>query len=508
MFVTNIYKKVVLLCCFAWFSQATSSLVIDGWSVHQESIDAQASPHDRYGKATVQGDFNGDGYDDLVVGIPWMEFLTKKNAGAIQVLYGSKYIINNGLLEQLIFDLPDNSNTIQEDALFGSTLASGDLNGDGYDDLIVGVPNFSGTQNKAGAITVIYGSLQGLELTSMYRFSSDTPLVPGYDEPGDSFGHSLAVGDFDSDGFDDVAIGHPLEDNFANGVNNSIINGGAITILQGSFQGISGLGSRSYSQHSLSAGIPENYDMFGWSLASGDFNSDGYDDLIIGVPYEDYEEIRDTGSVIELKGGENGISSQNYEVYFQGKLGMVGVSETGDAFGFALTTGDFNGDGYDDAMIGIPYEDKSRANSGAITFMNGDIDGLSRESSYGFSNSTLPGDTLNNKKLGFTAKTGDFNSDGYDDVVIAAPGDDVSTGADTLYKQAGSLVILFGKEGNVNPNLADYLDNIFPQTGEWFGSSLAIGNFNGGGSLDIAIGAPRSTKYGDETGQVVIFYFK
>ena len=171
-----------------------------------------------------------------------------------------------------------------------------DFNGDGNDDLAIGVPGVdlgSIFKADAGAVEVIYGSSNGLSATSPHAdqfWTQDSPNIDNQAETGDQFGRSLAIGDFNGDGFDDLAVG-VLEDFGTLGQTGFVAQTGAVQVIYGSSNGLSATSPHAdqfWTPHS--ADIEDNAeagDQFGFSLAAADFNGDGKDDLAIGVPDED-----------------------------------------------------------------------------------------------------------------------------------------------------------------------------------------------------------------------------
>ncbi|MDA0205072.1 MAG: hypothetical protein O3A53_12105 [Acidobacteria bacterium] len=168
--------------------------------------------------------------------------------------------------------------------------------------------------------------------------------LPDEDESGDLFGISLTTGDFNGDGFDDIAAGSTGEDN----------GRGDVTIIFGSSTGPTGQGSQRLRQET--DGLPdqrESGDNFGRALASGDFNLDGFGDLAIGVPGEN----NSRGMVHVLFGTTTGLTAVGNQVFAQGFEGMQGDARSGDAFGLSMVAGDFGGDFAADLMVGVPNED-------------------------------------------------------------------------------------------------------------------------------------------------------
>jgi len=199
-----------------------------------------------------------------------------------------------------------------------------DVNGDGFDDLAVGAPEEDvGTLVNAGAVNALYGSATGLQ-ASGDLFMQGSGGVAGSLEAGDRFGAAVAKGDFDADGFLDVAVGAPGED--VGAVNAA----GAVNILAGSAGGLSG--GPLFTQDN-----PEPVDQFGAVLAAGDYNGDGFFDLAVGAPGETVGTRLLAGavSVFEASGGPGGVVAPG-PVFTQGGGGLGGTAESLDEFGFAL----------------------------------------------------------------------------------------------------------------------------------------------------------------------------
>ena len=277
--------------------------------------------------AKAFGDFNGDNFEDLAVGVPGESLGTGNSisqAGAVNVLYGSgtglqatgtgapdDQFWNQGSTS--VKDSPENFDQ------FGRSLAAGDFNGDGKSDLAIGVPlESTATLDHIGAVNVLYGSSTGLQATGIggpddQFWTQDTPNVQGIAEQEDFFGQTLAAGDFNGDSFDDLAVGVPGEDLGSGGA--AIMDAGAVTVLYGSATGLQATGTggpddQGWTQDSnFVMDDAEQFDRFGDSLASGNFNGDSFDDLAIGVPSEKVGSIDGAGAVNVIYGSATGLQA-------------------------------------------------------------------------------------------------------------------------------------------------------------------------------------------------------
>ena len=245
-----------------------------------------------------------------------------------------------------------------------------DFNGDGYGDLAVGVPGEDFTSaTDAGMVQVTYGSSSGPGRRPRRSRGTRTARgVVGTASTNDKFGTAVTAGDFNGDGYDDLAVGAPGD------ASGTIANAGSVTILFGSAAGITGTGSQQITQNS--GIVPDNAesgDAFGAALAAGNFGGSSHEDLAIGVPGEN----SGAGYVDVLYGAAGGLQiSTGPQGFSQANAG--GASEAGDGFGSALAAGDLGKTATADLAIGAPGEDnRSAGDSGAVSVLYSAAAGLS-----------------------------------------------------------------------------------------------------------------------------------
>ncbi len=299
-------------------------------------------PGGEAGSAVALGDFNGDGIIDYAVGEPKADFNALTDSGSVYVIYGN-VSSPNGVLK-----LNSNSSyNLRFDGAgsqfkFGSSLAAGDLNNDGLDDLVVGEPE--GTRNVlsgSGSVYVIYGNAS--KPNGNYwidEFPAATNYGQRYDgaQQSEGLGNAVAIADFNGDGLKDLVLGASA------GHKVYVINASASKA-----KGDYALYNANNYLHRFDGG--EVNSRFGYSLAAGDLNNDGIADLAVGG-FSSHNGLANSGSVYVIQGNASRAAgnysvnhSNNYTYRYDGP-------HTGAQAGRAVAIGDLNNDGADDLAIG------------------------------------------------------------------------------------------------------------------------------------------------------------
>jgi hypothetical protein len=436
------------------------------WSQSTGGVNDNAEQGDRFGATLAYGDFNGDGYDDLAVGIPGEDVGSTGDAGAVAIIYGSSAGLKSSaagdgsgrtdqLWHQNVAGIEDKSESGDS---FGYCVAAGDLNGDNFDDLVVGVPGESLGSADSGAANVIYGSSSGLSATEGRSDQLVQQLSGG--EDGDLFAASVSVGDYDDDGNDDLAIGIPGKDS------GSLQDTGAVHVLEGSANGLSPMGARMVIVQGANGfeDVQEEGDSAGTSLVSADFSGDGHDDLAIGAPLEDVVTLGDdAGAVSVIYGSSAGLSSVEQsdgsgapdqfwhqfnpaEIPAQGEPPVIiqhPAAQLDDQYGAALAAGDFDGDGRADLAIGVPGESVAGlSKAGSVNMLYGDEGGLQdvlpHDQNWHQNSSAVKDAVEESDRLGSAVAAGDYNGDGYDDLAVGVAGEDIGA------SDAGGVNVIYG----------------------------------------------------------------
>lgn len=421
-----------------------------------------------------------------------------------------------------------------------------DFDGRGHPSLVVGAPSLQvGKVDGAGGVVVLPPAAGGAVSRAKF-LSQSTKHVPGASERGDAFGAAMVSADFDGDGYADLAVGQPQESVGKH------FQSGAVTVLYGSRHGLSGRRSIQLVQTGHSHGSAA----FGSALAAGDVTRDGYPDLVVGAPGDDgvvgSRQTPASGSVTVFPGGTRGLSTDRARRL----LGQRGTTGYDQGFGAALAIGDVDHDGrgdlvvvstgdgspdaqnyagsvaychsadggptscrrlaHDDALagatslvlahlsgsaspeiaVGVPQNDDD-TNPGSVqilTLAGAPVPAVAQQSSLTQRSAGVPGASAKmSDGFGQSLSAGDVDGDGFDDLVVGAPDEQVSG-----HPSAGRVVVVHGAPSGWRTTRNESIDEGSPgvprssTSYDFFGTAVDLTGHDG--HLDLVIGAPGKTK--------------
>lgn len=413
------------------------------------------------------GDSNGDGFADVVVGAPgWDDTdadADTDNEGRAFLYLGS----STGLpaIASVRLDPADQSNSG-----FGNSIAGGDMDADGFADVVVGAPVF----DSRGAAYIFRGRADGIS------FFESLTLDPS-DDPAANFGSSAAAaGDVNGDGFGDVVVGAPQA------VSDSGTIEGRAYVFLGSSDGLATEAAFTFDPTDQGGAL------FGSAVAgAGDTNGDGFADVLVGAPGWDGE-ASDEGRAYLYLGAESGAPTLGWTI--------DPTDQAGASFGASLSSaGDTNGDGFADVVVGAPGAGDAFVAEGNAYLFLGSATGLG-----GTQWVEGPTDEVD-AGFGFSVSgVGDVNGDGFGDVVVGAPYWSDITGMTAAFQ--GSAYVYLGSLDGLGPDYA-WVDSGAGVFGAYFGFSVAgAGDLNGDGFGDVLVGAPGWNEAGMSEGRVYIYH--
>jgi hypothetical protein len=406
------------------------------WSASGKQSDA----HYGYCVATA-GDVNGDGYSDLLVGARSFDS-GQQNEGRAFLYHGSA---NGPSLTPDWF--VDGDQTL---AFLGQVVApAGDVNGDGYDDVLVSAPSWDNGQSNEGCVRLYLGSANGLGTTPAWTREGDQATAV--------FGSSVAAaGDVNGDGYDDVLVG-------ARGYDGSYENEGRVFLFLGSAAGL-----ESDAAWTVDGGQTDGG--FGWSVAgAGDVNADGYADVIVGAFFYDSGEVDEGAAFLYLGSGSGPSTTADW---------VAEGDQAGAGLGWSVATaGDVDGDGHADVIVGVRYFDGAEIDEGAARVYLGGAAGLAATPAW------VATGGEEGANFGWSVATaGDVDGDGYADVIVGAPR------ADVPWLDAGVASVFLGSRLGLSATPA-WTAGSAQQSAQYGWSVAAAGDVDGDGFGDVVVGA-------------------
>jgi MYXO-CTERM domain-containing protein len=412
-------------------AHAGDPLLTLAWSVKGDELSAWVGL-----SVSSAGDVNGDGYADVVISAQPETGATEGNAF---VFYGSAAGLDT---------TPSWAAASGEggDYIGGRGAAAGDVNGDGYGDLIVGGYDYDDGEDEVWKAYLYLGSPTGLEATADWTASA-------FADQSAFAKTSASAGDVNGDGYDDVLVGAYTEDSPENAE-------GKAYLYLGSASGLE-------TDPAWSAEANRDYSYFGISLASaGDVNGDGYDDVVVGADAYADPELNEGAAYLYL--GSAGGLDESATWSVQGEMGYAGLGIS------VSSAGDVNGDGYDDVIVGANGYGGAGLGGGAAFVFLGSASGLATTAAW-----TIASDAEDAYYGASVACAGDVNSDGFDDVVVGAPG--------SVSAQPGLADVFLGSAAGLDTTPA--WSETGDMAGALFGISVAsAGDVDGNGSSDVVVG--------------------
>ena len=438
---------------FVYYGSADGLGADPDWTAESDQDDAL------FGESVgTAGDVNGDGYSDVIVGADYYDN-DQEDEGRAYVYHGGAA----GLAAEPAWTAESD----QAYAQFGISVGTaGDVNGDGYSDIIVGAFYYNGGQNREGQAYVYHGSAIGL--------AADPAWTAEGNQTSALFGYAVrTAGDVNGDGYGDVIIGAYTYDNGQE-------NEGRVYVYHGSPAGLA-------TDPSWTAESNQDSALLGWSVGTaGDVNGDGYSDVIAGAVWYSNGQVYE-GQAAVYHGGPMGLATDP---------AWTAEGDQDDAlYGYSVgTAGDVNGDGYSDVIVGAPSYDTGQTAAGRAYVYHGSVEGLAADPAW-----TAESDQ-ESAGLGEAVGTaGDVNGDGYSDVIVSAPS------YDNDQVDEGQVYVFYGSAEGLAADPAWTAES--DHYGCGFGSSAGMaGDVNGDGYSDVIVGAPEYDNDQTDEGQAFVYY--
>jgi hypothetical protein len=468
---TRIACSICLLVSLHWTTDAAASghvILQSVTSTHGEE------ENDAVWLSTVVGDVNGDGVDDLAVADAYHSVPTL-HAGKVYFIFGAVSLWPMG---SSLAEADASYHGEAESDVAGTSLdGAGDLDGDGYDDIILGAPDNDDAGSSAGKVYVIYGQ------TSLWYPDESLSVVDSSfvgENPGDAIGDAVAgVGDVNGDGLDDVALSSTaLGITYVFfGAETRVTAGTSVSGAAASFVGESGEG----------AGNP---------LAGGDdVNGDGFDDFLVGSYGYDHMQGRVRIVLGKATGWTTMSPPAEADAYYTGE-------NQGDEFGsFMAMVGDMNGDGLSDMAFGAPHYSVGGNDTGKVYILFGRDQGWAALGDIGVEADVVFVGEAGGDEAGWVGAAGDVNDDSFADLLVGAPGNDEAG------YNSGQAYLLMGRGGDwpSGPTLTESDASFLGEhTQDLLGWQPNGGDLDGDGFSDILVSASSNDTFGLDTGLIYL----
>jgi hypothetical protein len=404
---------------------------------------------------SVGCDVNGDGFSDVVVGVPFGS-VRGVSAGGLVVLFGSESGLSWQRRVQITQATAGVPGRPEEADAFGAAVGCGRTNRDRFDDIVVGVPGESGRRFDVGQITVLPGSAAGVDPAKSRVITQNSPGVPDEPESEDLFGSAVVVDDVTGDGFDEVIVTAPGERT----------PGGALFVMRGARSGID-TGSTT-----VIYGVQDGVPAIDGPMVTGNFNRRGPRDLVFSSI-----QGRRFGQVTLLRGTASSLTTTRARTIGRRAPGMPPAPRGTATFGVSLAAGDVDGDGDDDLLVGSDEDTFGRFSAGKVLVLRGRRGGFTTDGVQVFHQGTpgVPGDVHIGAGFGGCVALLDRNRDGRSEAVITSNEGSVGTPPGPS-GPTGAITILSGSSSGLTAAGATQLDvsdfGQGPERGIGFGCPL------------------------------------
>jgi len=483
-------KKLIKYIMIVFFNLLLILMVASGQPPSEKVIDLDKGEEnirilgddadDRSGLSVSSGDINGDGYDDVIIGAPYADSAGGNGAGETYVIFGRstpKAIVDLNIISANITICGDDAVDFS-----GFSVSSGDINGDGYDDVIIGALGADPAGgDRAGKTYVIFGSASPRRKIDLNSRAAD--MVIYGDDAQDQSGFPVSSGDINGDGYDDVIIGAFYADP-AGGT-----DAGETYVIFGSAAPPAVIDlNDSPSPADMIIYGDDAEDGSGYTALSGDVNGDNYDDIIIGAPWADAPGGTDAGEVYVILGSASpSLTIDLNDSPSPADMIIYGDNASDEIGAHAISSRDINGDGCEDLILGA-FKTTGLTGTTYVIFGSTTL-----PATIDLNDSPSPADMIiygddSYDWSGYSVSSGDINGDGYGDIIIGAPFNMASSGT-----EKGQTYVILGSAAppstidldSESADIAIYGDDNYDHCG----TAVSNGDINGDGYDDVIIGA-------------------